>query len=154
MAGVFQRVPGVGRVSIGPVNCVDDDAGMATSPILASFRKKEIEQLERLEQRAKISGLRRSSAVEHGAASPEQQRCFCTVCKLATASFLQPAQTRWNNASPEQALPGTILWWWPTPVSLLGDRYLFLFFGSPVPHFLIEPQLLRTFPAQPVHHLA
>jgi hypothetical protein len=63
------------------VNCVDDDAGMATSPILASFRKKKIEQLERLEQRAKINGLSRSTALEHGVGEPGTTKKFCINCQ-------------------------------------------------------------------------
>jgi hypothetical protein len=46
---------------------------MAHPPILQCSKEKEIEQLEHLEQPAKINDLRRSTAMEHGAAGPEQQ---------------------------------------------------------------------------------
>ena len=117
-------------------------------PILPSFREKELEQLEHLEQLAKIKGLRCSTAMEHGAADLEQQRCFApcaNYCAPPLRLILHLVQKRWNEDDPEHALPGTALRWWPSAIASFGDRYLFLF--PSVPHVLIEPQLLRTFPA-------
>jgi hypothetical protein len=76
---------------------------MPLSPTLSSSREKEIEQIEHLEQLAKINGLRRSIAVEHGAAGLEQQRCFCTFCMItalaAAPNFAPPCQRGGTKAS-------------------------------------------------------
>jgi hypothetical protein len=88
------------------VNSVDGDAVWA--PSLYSPIQKEIEQLEHLEQPAKIKGLRRSTAMEPGAAGPEQQQCFCTLCKLSRTPLhlhLHLVQKRWNEATPEHGYP-------------------------------------------------